>query len=50
MRIVAFDENGEDPGMLLICTNVTDQKLATEAVEKEQESLRKMLDLSGIAN
>jgi len=45
VQMIPFEENGDDPGMLLIGTDVTGQKSAAEAVQKEQEALRKMLEL-----
>jgi len=44
-RMVPFEDNGEDSSMLLISTDVTDQKAAAEIIVKEQESLRRMLEL-----
>ena len=45
VRIIPFENNGNTPGMMFICTNITEQKAAKKTIEKEQESLRQMLDL-----
>ncbi|HLA83332.1 MAG TPA: PAS domain S-box protein [Thermoguttaceae bacterium] len=45
VRIISFEPGGSDPGMLFIGTNVTERKTAAQAIEKEQESLRRMLEL-----
>lgn len=45
MRLVPFSDGIHNPDMLLICTDSTDRKAAAEAVWKEQESLRRMLEL-----
>lgn len=44
-RIVPFSDGSDSPDMLLICTDATECKAAAEAVWKEQESLRRMLEL-----
>jgi PAS domain S-box-containing protein len=45
VRMVPFENDGEKSGFLLICTDVTEKKIAAEAVAKEQQSLRRMLEL-----
>ena len=44
-RLVPLAQEGDKEHILVICTDVTQQRLAAEAVEKEQQLLRRLLDL-----
>jgi PAS domain S-box-containing protein len=44
-RIVPMIEEGEVRNVMAICTDITEQRKAVEAVEKEQRLLRRLLDL-----
>ncbi|MBN1590898.1 MAG: PAS domain S-box protein [Pirellulales bacterium] len=45
VRMVPFEEDRKDTSVLLICTDITDQQAAAEAVQQEQDALRRMLEL-----
>jgi PAS domain S-box-containing protein len=44
-RVVPMLQDGQSPCAMIICTDVTQQKKAAEAVQKEQQLLRQLLDL-----
>ena len=44
-RVVPIKESGVFEHVMVICTNITEQRAAREAVQKEQQLLRRLLDL-----
>jgi PAS domain S-box-containing protein len=44
-RLVSMAENGQSDCVMVICTNVTQERLAAESVQKEQKLLRRLLEL-----
>jgi beta-phosphoglucomutase len=44
-RIVRLADENSDERVMAICTDVTQQRLATEGVKKEQQLLRRLLDI-----
>jgi len=44
-RLVPMWQDGQVPCAMVICTDITEQKKAAEALQKEQQLLRQLLDL-----